>query len=238
MQYQCSSVIPIQQGQSGVFYVNLPSQSSPVGPTTGNDQEPFDLTGATEIVASFPNIVSEKLSLSQIAIQGAAGAGKIKVMYSALDSLNMQANPVPAQNQDLQVIVTTSGALQIDTLSIPGGPTANTVYSMTLNGQLFTYTAIAGDTSLSVLTNLLNQMNAYQSSVATMIPPVPWNISGATSGSGNTATLILTSTFAGLAFTDAVVALTKVATQANSGTIAVFLFKFALRIEPQSFVIT
>ena len=235
---QCRSAIPVQQGQAGSFYVNLPSQVSPSGPTLGNLEEPFNLTGVTEIIASFPNIVSEKYSLSQVSVVGAVGAGKIQVNYSALDSLNMQANPVPQQNQDLQVIATIGGVAQIDTLSLSGGPTTGGTYSATLNGQLFTYTAIAGDTTLSVLTNLLNQMNSYASTLASMLPQVPWNISGVISGSGNAASLALTSTFAGLSFTDTVVGLTKVATQANAGTVTVFIFKFALDIQPQSFAIT
>ena len=238
MQYFCRGVIPVQQGQSGLFYVNLPSQSSPTGPTTGNQEEPFNLTDATEVVASFPGGVNEKLSLSQVAVQGAPGAGKIGISYSALDSLDMQANPVPAQNQDLQVMVTIGGVAQEDTLSLSGGPTAGITYSMTLNGQLFSYTAIAGDTSFSVFTALLAAMNSYSATLAAMLPVVAWNISGVLSGTGNSATLVLTSTFAGLGFTDIVSNLTRTASVANAGTIAVFLFKFALRIEPQSYVVT
>lgn len=238
MIYFCRKTIPIQQGQSGSFFVNLPSQSAPTGPTTGNDQEPFNLTGITEIVATFPNQVSERFSLSQVSVVGAAGAGKIQVNYSALDSLNMQANPVVTQNQDLQIIATIGGVAQVDTLSLSGGPMIGTTYSTTLNGQLFTYTSIAGDTSQTVFNALLASIVGYQQTLAAMVPPVPWNINGAVSGTGNTATLVLTSAFAGLPFTDVVSNLTLTPSTANAGTIAVFLFKFALDIQPQSYVIT
>lgn len=230
--------VPIQQGQSGAFFVNLPSQSSPTGPTIGNGDEPFDLTNCTEIVATFPNLVSEKKTLGAVSVVGAPGAGKIQVAYSALDSLNMQSNPVPTQNQDLQVMVTLNGVAQIDTLTLSGGPVTGTTYSMTLNGQLFSHTAIAGDTSQTVFTALLAAMNSFASTQASLLPAVPWNISGAVSGTGNTASLVLTSTFPGLAFTDVVVNLTKTPSTANAGTIAVFLFKFALDIQPQSYAIT
>jgi hypothetical protein len=229
--------IRIQQGQSGQFYVNLPSQSAPSGPTLGNEQEPFDLTNTTQILANFPGGVQEVFAggSNLITIPGAKGTGKILIGYSALDSSNMQANPIEYQNQDLQVIVSENAIAQIDTLSNTGSPSTGTIYSMTINGQLFAYTAGSTDTWQVVFQALLTAMQTYAASLALNTPPTPWMVSGVISGTGNSATLVLTSTFAGLGFSDVVSNIVKTATQANVGTIAVWLFKFGLDIQPQSF---
>ena len=236
MIYFKKSIIPIQQGQSGAFFVNLPSQSKPTGPTTGNDEEPFDLTGATEIIATFPGGVSEKLSLGQVSVAGASGGGKIQVAYSAQDSNAMQANPVASQNQDLQVVVVKQGTAQVDTLSI-SSVTVGTVYSVSLNGQTFTYTAQTSDNQQSVFTALAGLIN---SAVAAQSPgPTNLVLTAAVVGSGTGATMTITSTFAGLSFTDVVsTSITLANTTANGGTISVFLFKFALDISPQSYPVT
>lgn len=219
--------ITIVQAMSGSFYVDLFFQD------TG---EPFDLTSVTEIVAAFPATVNpgpsilEKLSLSQVAIIGAPGAGKIQVNYSALDSSNMQINPDTQQFQDLQVVVTKSGVAQIDTLSL-ASPVAGTAYSVTLNGLLFSYTAIAGDTSLVVFTAL--QAAMLQSTIANGTYTAI--VSAVVSGSGNSATLILTSLFPGLGFSDIVANLTLVNSTANAGTRSTFILQATLNILPASY---
>lgn len=228
-QNPCGSVT-IVQGMSGSFYADLIYQDT---------KEPFDLTGATEIVASFPgqpNPVSllpqpvlEKLSLSQIAIIGANGAGKIQINYLAVDSFLMQLNPNTQQFQDLQVVVTKSGVAQIDTISL-SSPTAGVVYSILLNGQLFTYTGQAGDTSQLVFNALLKQISA-----SPLVAAPTGILTGVVSGSGNSATLVLTATFAGLGFNDVVTNLVKTPSTANAGTRSTFLLQATLNIVPQTY---
>lgn len=105
----CSDLnqIDIVQGQDKVFYVDLFYKDT---------QEPFDLTGVSEIVASFPATISgttveEKYTLSGVAVVGAAGGGKISVTCPAADTAKIRQNT--AQLQDLQINVTVSSKLSI-----------------------------------------------------------------------------------------------------------------------------
>jgi hypothetical protein len=75
--------------------------------------EPFDLTNATQIVATFPGAsgapVEEKLTGNEnVAVMGAPGAGKISVTVPASDSALLLENPNGNQLQDLQINVTAS----------------------------------------------------------------------------------------------------------------------------------
>lgn len=221
--------IQIIQGEAGAFYVNLPSQSAPSGPTVGNRQEPFDLTnssGVNEIVASFPGAsgtpIQEKLSLSQIAVVGASGSGKIKINYSALDATNMLLNPSQEQFQPLQVRVTQNGVAQIDTLSIGGSVLAGNVYTATINGVLFSYTANGSDTATTALTAL---------AALILGQPVTAVMSGAN--------LVITSTVPALGFSDVVSSnITKTLSTSNSGQLTFFLFPGVLNIQPQAYAVT
>lgn len=190
--------------------------------------EPFDLTSVTEIVALFPGVsgspVKKTFSNSGgITIVGADGAGKIQIALSTIDTQNMQTNPQIGQN--LQIIVTISGVAQINTLSFGSPPVSGTIYSVTLNGSQFSYTAKDADTAQIVLTALAAQITA----AALGITPV-------VSGSDNTAQMSLTAQVAGLGFAIAVSAgITNTASTANAGTRTVFLLQQVLSILPQDY---
>lgn len=72
---------------------------------------PYDLTGATEIIAAFPPATGTtpilvSLTLGEVVVMGSPGAGRIQVKLSAAKSALVAANPYPTQNQNLQVSVT------------------------------------------------------------------------------------------------------------------------------------
>lgn len=190
--------------------------------------EPFDLTGATEIVALFPGAddtpIEKTLSGSGgITVIGSPGAGKIQIALSSTDTGNMQANPQIGQN--LQITATIAGVAQIDTLSFGSPPVVNTTYSVALNGSVFSYKAKTGDTAFTVFTALSTQV--AQSGLT---------ISAVVSGSLDSATLALTSTIAGLGFTDMVSAgITLTHSTPNGGTRTIFLLQQVLSIQPQDY---
>lgn len=195
------------------------------------DDGPFDLTGMTAIEASFPapnaGSIVESFAAGRVSVVGAPGGGRIQVTVPGVDSLRMQANPVPQQYQDLQVIVTTEGVAQVDSLTVPGAVSAGEVFTVTLNGQAFSYTASTGDTDLVVLT-------AIQALVAQAVQPFP--ISSVVSGSAGSAVMTLTSTIPALGFLDQVTAnVTITATTVNAGTRAQFVLQGALNIVPQPY---
>lgn len=190
--------------------------------------EPFDLTGATEIVAVFPgaNGTPVKKTLSNsggITVVGAPGAGKIQIVLATTDTQAMQPNPQIAQN--LQIIATIAGVAQIDTLSFDSPPVPGTTYKVTLDGEQFCYLAKTNDTTFTVFTAL-----------QLMIAASGLLISGVVSGSLDAAILTLTSTVAGLGFTDVVSAgITLTPTTANGGTRSIFLLQQVLNIQPQDY---
>ena len=102
----CNStgVVEIVQGYDKDFFVELFYLDSEL---------PYDLTGATEIVAAFPGVsapVLAKLTLATVAVEGAPGAGRIKVKATAALSALMLPDPSGSQTQDLQVVVTNATA--------------------------------------------------------------------------------------------------------------------------------
>lgn len=195
------------------------------------DGAPFDLTAMTAISASFPGAsgtpVVETAASGAVSVVGVPGAGRIQISCPGKDTLLMQANPVLEQFQDLQVIVTLSGVAQIDTLSIPGSIAAGSIFSVILEGQVFSYTANAGDTDLVVLT-------AIAALIAKSSPALA--IAAVVSGSAGSALLTLTSTIPALGFSDTVSSnITVVHTRANGGTRAQFVLRNVLNIIPQPY---
>lgn len=215
MYNQCSKPVRIGVGSDKVFQVQL-----------FLDGAPFDLTDMTAIAASFPapnlGSVVESVAKTTISVVGAPGAGRIQITCPSEDTLAMQANPVPEQFQDLQIVVTSEGVAQVDVLSIPVAPTGGAIFTVTLNGNPFSYTASAGDTDLVVF-------NAIQALIAAVAQPFP--ISAAVSGSAGTAALTLTSTIPALGFIDQVTSnITKGTPTPNSGTRALFVMQAVLNI--------
>lgn len=213
------SSVQIVQTALKSFYVDLFYED------TG---QPFDLTGVTEIVALFPGAngspIEERYSQGEISVVGAPGAGQIEIVCAADDTAQMQISQARDQFQTLQVIVTIAGVAQIDTLSFGSPPVGNTQYSVTLNGNTYSYTANAGDTAQTVFTALAGYIS----------PSLP--LTAAVSGVGNAATLVITSTIPSLGFYDSVSAgITKTATLANGGTRSIFLIRGVLNIQPQSY---
>lgn len=193
---------------------------------------PFDLTNVSEISASFPapnggKIVETKTG-GRITVLGQAGAGRIQITTPGQDTFQMLANPFPPQLQDLQVIVTLSGVSQVDRLTIPSSIVVGQTYSVTIEGVAFSYIAIAGDTDLSVLTQL-----------QTLIAQNPPNVSAGISGGVGTAVLTLTATIPALGFTDVVSSnINKSNITPNSGTRAQFVLKSVLDIVDQPYPLT
>lgn len=187
--------------------------------------EPYNLTGATEIVALFPGSSGQpvKKTLSGdggITVIGAAGAGKIQIDLSSVDTEAMQPNAQIAQN--LQIIATIAGVAQIDTLSFGSPPIAGITYRVTLNGTAFSYLAKNTDTAEEVFNAL-----------AALISASGILISAVVSGSLDAAILTLTSTVPGLGFTDVVSAgITLVHSTPNGGIRSVFLLQQTLNIQP------
>ncbi len=112
MQNTCSPTegqINIVKGQDKVFYVDL------FYTDTG---EPFDLTAATEIKVLCPGALAGvpvvfKKTLSEVAIVGAPGAGKISVTCSEAKTALLLVNPSGPQFQDLQINVVIASILSI-----------------------------------------------------------------------------------------------------------------------------
>lgn len=191
--------------------------------------EPFDLTGVTEIVALFPGAngtpIEERFTNGEISVIGASGAGKIQINCAADDTAQMLISQANGQYTYLQVIVTIGGVAQVDTLSLAAPPVANTSYQVSLNSIAFSYTAVPGDTAQTVFNNLALQVSE---SSLTITPAVV--------GSGNSATLTLTSQIPALGFYDVVSSnITKTPTTANAGTRSIFLLRNVLDIQPQSY---
>jgi hypothetical protein len=218
----CSTVLIIQSAAKS-FFARLFYR------LTG---EPYDLTGVTEIIALLPGSdgspVAKTLTNSGgVTVVGSAGAGKIQIALTTLDTGNLQPSPQIPQN--LQVIVTLNGVAQEDTLSMGSPPIVGTLYAVTLNGQMFGYKAQAGDTAQTVFTALAAQI------VIATAAGLP--ISAVESGSGSEGTLVLTSTVPALAFTDVVSAgITLSNTITNSGERDIVLLQQALNIQPQDYV--
>lgn len=215
----CELAVQIVQSEEKYFLVYL---------FYADTGEPFDLTSATEIVALFPGTsgtpVEKRKTTGDITVIGSAGGGKIEIACSTVDTAAMLASP--QFRQDLQIVVTISGVAQVDTYSMGQAPVVGTVYSATLDGQVFSYTAVTGDQAQNVFTSLQTQIAA-----ASGLP-----ISAAVNGTGNSATLVLTSTIAGLGFSDvASSGITLTATTANAGTRSIFLLKGVLNIVPQRY---
>jgi hypothetical protein len=193
-------------------------------------QEPFDLTNATEVAVLFPATtgpaIQETLGDENVIVVGAAGAGKIQVTCPAEDTALMQINPSEQQYQDLQIVATINGVSQVDTLSI-GSVSTGAVFNVTLNSQLSTYTAQAGEDAQAVFTALATLINKLTASI---------NVSASVAGSGSGATLILTSTLGALGFSDVVSSnITKVLTTPSSGSRNIFILQAVLNIQPQSY---
>lgn len=190
--------------------------------------EPFNLTGATEIIALFPGLnntpVKKTLSNSGgITVVGSPGAGKIQIALSTTDTQAMQSNP--QINQNLQITATIAGVAQQDTLSFGSPPQAGVTYSVTLNGVTFSYLVKAGDTAqvvFGVLASLINRSGV--------------GITAEVSGSDDSATMSLTADVAGLGFTNVVSAgITLTNTTANGGVRSIFLLQQMLSIQPQDY---
>jgi hypothetical protein len=191
--------------------------------------EPFDLTGVTEIVALFPGAsgtaIEERYSQGEVSVIGAPGSGKIQINCAADDTAQMLISQANGQYTYLQVIVTIGGVAQIDTLSLANPPVPGQTYMVTLSGSPFSYTPVTGDTAQTVFT----QIGLQVSQSGLPITPV-------VGGSGNSATLTLTSQIPALGFYDVVSSnITKTATTANGGTRSIFLLRGVLDIQPQSY---
>jgi hypothetical protein len=189
--------------------------------------EPFDLTSMTEIVALFPgsNGTPVKKTFSNsggITVVGASGAGKIQIALTSGDTASMQPNPQIAQ--PLEVIVTTSAAVaQVNTLSFGSPPVVGTGYSVTIDNVVANYQAGVGDTAQSVFTALQAQFEQSEELEVTI----------AISGTGNAATMVITSAIAGLQFDINVSAgITNTDTTPSGGTRTVFQMPQALNIQP------
>jgi hypothetical protein len=104
--------ITIVQGSRFTYLVNL---------FQPNSDQPYDLTGATSIVAAHPgsdgHAVKKTLG-DGVDVIGAAGAGVIRITGDATDSAAMLINPNPETLQDLQVTVVI-GTNDPDILLIP-----------------------------------------------------------------------------------------------------------------------
>ncbi len=190
--------------------------------------EPFDLTGATEILALFPgaNNTPVKKSYSDdggITIMGSPGAGKIQIALTSTDTAAMQPNPQVGQN--LQIIATIDGVSQVDNISFGSPPVSETTYTVTLNGVPFSYKALLGDNAQDVFDVISLAINA-----AGLL------LSSAVSGTLDSAVLSVTSSTPGLGFTDSVSSgMTLVNAVANSGVRTIFLLQQVLMIQPQDY---
>lgn len=190
--------------------------------------EPFNLTGVTEIVASFPGSngvpVKKTYTSGAITVVGSPGAGKIQIALSTIDTELMQANPQIKQN--LQIIVTIAGVAQEDSLSFDSPPEAGTAYVVTLNGTPFSYVAKSLDTAEDVFEALSVLIEAGNILIT---PEV--------TGSDDSALMSLTSSVPGLAFSDQVssgMSITNITP--NGGTRTVFLLQQVLNIQPQDYL--
>lgn len=218
MENCCVLSVQITPSQLKTFFVDL------FYPDTGGA---FDLTGMTEIAASFPGAsgvpIIERYSQGEIAVSGPAGGGQIEITCAAQDTAMMLTDPSPDQFQTLQIIVTIAGVAQVDVISITGSVTPGAVYTATIAGQTVTYTASNTDNTGSVLAALLALIVALELTTLT----------AAISGS----TIVLTAIYPALGFSDTVSStLTKVASILNSGTRAIILIPNCLNIQPQPYV--
>jgi hypothetical protein len=198
------------------------------------DGAPFDLTAMTAISASFPapdnGSVVESVANTNITVLGSPGAGRIQIVCPGKDTLLMQPNPVLQQYQDLQIVVTLSGVAQVDQLSIPLTVVGGAVYSVTLNGQVFAYTASPGDTDLVVFNKLYSLME---------LAAFPFPISVVVSGIAGSALMTLTSTIPALGFTDIPTSnISKALITPNGGSRAQFVMRNVLNIVPQPYPLT
>lgn len=215
--------VQIIQSEDKTFFVRL---------FLAGTGEPFDLTNAEEIVVSFPSSnspVQKTLSGGGgVSIVGAPGAGKIQVVLTAGDTNALKTNT--QLSQPLQVVVTTGDSLgaQENTLSFGSPPVSGTLYSIILNGVPSSYQASSTDTAQSVFEALMTPLLED--------PDLEEVVSLAIAGSGNGATLVITSLIDGEQF-DLVVSngITNTQTDPNEGTRTVFLLPEALNILPQLF---
>lgn len=90
--------VTIVQGYATKYYVDLYYQE------TG---EPYDLTGATLLTAAHPGSAGQTSPVViNPTVVGAAGAGKLLVTVSAVNSALMAVNPNLQQFQDLMIAIT------------------------------------------------------------------------------------------------------------------------------------
>ena len=192
--------------------------------------EPFDLTNVSEIVASFPGADGTPIQKTYngsggVTIVGAPGAGKIQIALTSGDTASMQPNPQIGQPLQLDVTIGSATAQQ-NTLSFGSPPVALTTYTVSIDDVDVSYVAQSSDTAQTVFASLMNQLEAVDE----------LNCSFVVSGSGNDATLIITSLTAGEGF-DCVVSagITNTDTTPNAGMRTVFILPQALLIFPQAY---
>jgi hypothetical protein len=189
--------------------------------------EPVDLTNMTEIVALFPGSdgtpIKKTFSNSGgITVVGAPGAGKIQIALTSGDTASMQPNP--QIGQDLEIVVTIAVATaQVNTLSFGSPPVAQTEYTVTIDDVQANYTAQVSDTAQSVFTALQTQLEQNEDLEVTI----------AVSGSGNAATMVITSTIAGLQFdVEVSEGITNTDTTPSAGIRMMFQLSQVLNIQP------
>ena len=216
----------IVQGQDGSFELDLKQGTSPPGP--------FDLTNVYEIAAIFPGLlgpVVKRKSAGAVTVVGAPGSGRIQVAYAGADSAQMNPNPSYNAYQDLDLVVTLGpsagqpAVAQVDTITLAAVVTG-TVYSIALNGVLFSYTATATDTPATVLSALYTAITVYLAAPTSTNPVL--NVSAVYNA--GTPNLVITSTLAGLGFSDVVSNLALTNTTANAGTRAIFRLRSGLSV--------